>query len=241
MTAASRQPPGAVEVQSVDFAVPGRGTIGPRFASWQEAVDHAREGITRVKYRGQQVNEDSADFHPRRHFQEGGTLVVCTRAFVHMRTVTAERSAGGLVAGQPAGGDSVVCTWEVFQDGTVEEVPERREHGPEVRAEDQAAARQLESAGYQILDQGWQGTGGRLDLVAAQGTTLIVCQVRPRTTGAVLSPPDRARLRRLANVWLTAYGVPRFDEIRVDLALYYTDAEGFGAGWTAIEHIPGVG
>ena len=68
-----------------------------------------------------------------------------------------------------------------------------------------------------------------------------MCQVRPRATGAVLSPAACDRLRTLATAWLTAYGVPRFDQIRVDLALYYTGAEGFGAGWTAIEHIPGVG
>ena len=43
MTTATSQARGAVVVESVDFAVPGGGTIGPRFASWQEAVEHARE------------------------------------------------------------------------------------------------------------------------------------------------------------------------------------------------------
>jgi putative endonuclease len=234
MTTATRQARGAVVVESVDFAVPGGGTIGPRFATWQEAVNHAREGITRLEYRGQQVNEDAPEFHPRRHFQEGATLVIYTRAFVHMRTVTAQYPPGG---GQPDRTDGVACVWEVFQDGTVERAPDASERRPEVPEQEQAAARQMESAGYRILDR-WESADGGHDIVAADGTTLVVCQVRPRTTGTWSRPGERDQLRKLAAEWLTARATlaTHLHEVRVDLALYYTDQ-----GRYAIEYIPGVG
>jgi putative endonuclease len=233
MTTASRRARGPEVVQSVDFAVPGGGTIGPRFASWQEAVDHAQKQITRHEYHGGRLNEDAPDFHPRRYFQEGDTLVVYSRAFVHMRTVTAQYPPGG--AGQPDRTDDVACVWEVFRDGTVETLRETGEHGPGLSVQERAAARQLESSGYQILARGWEGAGGRLDIVAVDRATLVVCLVRPRTTGAVIRSAERDRLRRLAVAWVAAHGT-HFDEVRVDLALYYTDE-----GRCAIEYIPGVG
>jgi putative endonuclease len=232
MTTLSRQTRQAEIVEQVDFAVPAGGTIGPRFPSWREAVDHARGTIQRHEYRGQVIRRDVPDFHPRRHFQEDDTLVVYTRAFVHMRVTTRPLNC----AGSPISStDGVACTWEVFRDGTVETCPETRSAAPDVPEEEQAAPRQLESSGYQILDRGWESANGRLDIVAADRATLIVCQVRPRTTGAVISPAARGQLRRLAAAWQTAHGT-RYDRVRLDLALYYTDQ-----GQCAIEHIPGVG
>jgi putative endonuclease len=233
MTTASSHIRPEEHVEHVDFAVPGGASTGPRFAAWQDAVDHARASITRAEYRGQQLDEEAPEFHPRRAFQEGGTLVSHSRAFVDMRVVTARYGPGG--AALTGRSDGVACRWEVFRDGTVEAWPGASSPGPEVPGEEQAAARHLESSGYQILDQGWATTGGRLGIVAADGNTLIVCQVRPRTTGAVISPAARSRLRRLATAWLTARG-RQFGNIRLDLALYYTDE-----GRYAIEHIPGAG
>jgi hypothetical protein len=106
------------QVEQVDFAIPTSGTIGPRFASWQEAVRSAREMITRREYPGQQVREDAPDFHPRRFVQEGDTLVVYTRAFVDMRvTEPVQDRPGGLRSGT----DRVAFRWEVFRDGIVED------------------------------------------------------------------------------------------------------------------------
>jgi putative endonuclease len=231
MTPLSSQARQPEQVERVDFAVPGGGTIGPRFPSWQEAVDHARAAIERFEYPGQQVREDAPGFHPRRYFQEGGTLVVYSRAFVHMRAVTTpvqDRPGGAAKHGRC---DGVVCAWEVFRDGTVETCPEMRNARPEVPEHEKVAARQLESSGCKILDRGWESTGGRLDIVAADRTTLIVCQVRPRTTAAGISPAARGQLRRLAVAWMSAHET-RFDQVRLDLALYCTDK-----GQCAIEHI----
>jgi len=234
MATASSSTCQAVRVERVDFAVPcPAGTIGPRFPSWQQAVDHARGTITRFEYRGHLIRRDVPGYHPRRYVQEEDTLVVYSRAFVHLRVVEPVQERPGSAV--PSGMDGVAFTWEVFRDGTVETCPDTRDHDPEAPGEEGAAARQLESAGYQILDRGWKSTGGRLDIVAAYGTTLIACQVRPRTTGAVISRAERGRLQRLAVAWMTARGTS-FDLVRLDLALYYTDE-----GQCAIEHIPGVG
>jgi hypothetical protein len=114
-------------VRSVDFAVPATGTIGERFPSWQQAVDRARETIERIEYRSQRAREDSPDFHPRRFTQDGNTLVVDTRAFVHMRVVKPTRRRPG---GVPQyGSDEVAFTWEVFHDGTVETLAEAATRG----------------------------------------------------------------------------------------------------------------
>ena len=136
MTPLSSQARQPEQVERVDFAVPGGGTIGPRFPSWQEAVDHARAAIERFEYPGQHLDEGTPGFHPRRHAQEGGTLVVYSRAFVHMRAVTTpvQDRPGG--AAKPRRCDGVACTWEVFRDGTVEACPQARNHGPEVAAEE---------------------------------------------------------------------------------------------------------
>jgi len=136
-------------VSAVDFAVPDHATIGPRFPSWGEAVDHARETIRRFEYRGQRARPHSPDYHPRRCFQEGDTLVVFSRAFVHMRVTEPVQDRPG--SSQQSGQDGVAMAWEVFQDGTTEVLPDHSgEHAPAAdpgvrvpaQAEKESAARQ---------------------------------------------------------------------------------------------------
>lgn len=160
MTTLSGESRQAEIAERVDFAVPAGGTIGPRFPFWREAVDHARGRIQRHEYRGRVIRRDSPDFHPRRHFQEDNTLVVYSRAFVHIRVTTRPLNRAGRPISRT---DGVACTWEVFRAGAVETCPETRNGGPEVPEEEQAAARQLESSGHQILDRRWESAGGRLD------------------------------------------------------------------------------
>jgi hypothetical protein len=115
-------------VSAVDFAVPDHATIGPRFPSWGEAVAHARGTIQRFEYRGQRVRPDSPDYHPRRCFQEGSTLVVYSRAFVHMRVTEPVQDRPG--SSQQSGQDGVAATWEVFLDGTTEVLPDHSSEQP---------------------------------------------------------------------------------------------------------------
>jgi putative endonuclease len=78
--------------------------------------------------------------------------------------------------------------------------------------------------------------------VAVERQALVVCEVKSRTGTSYGSPLEavsrakRARLRRLAIMWLNAHGV-RFDQVRIDVVgLVYEGTGGF-----TIEHIRGVG
>lgn len=107
---------------------------------------------------------------------------------------------------------------------------------------EQAAAEYLESCGLRILDRNWRCAAGEIDIVAVERHTLVVAEVKARTSLRYGSPLEavsrakRARLRRLAVQWLNAHGV-RFDQVRIDvIGLVYDGTGGF-----SIEHIRGVG
>jgi putative endonuclease len=90
---------------------------------------------------------------------------------------------------------------------------------------EQVAAQHLERAGLRILDRNWRCPEGEIDLVAAEGATLVVCEVKTRS-GAAFGDPAEAvgpakvqRLRRLALRWMAAHEVGwgdlRFDVVAV--------------------------
>ena len=107
---------------------------------------------------------------------------------------------------------------------------------------EQAAAEYLESCGLRILDRNWRCAAGEIDIVAVERHTLVVAEVKARTSLRYGSPLEavnrakRARLRRLAVLWLNAHGV-RFDQVRIDVVGLVYD----GTGGFSIEHIRGVG
>jgi putative endonuclease len=110
------------------------------------------------------------------------------------------------------------------------------------RSGEQAAAEYLESSGLRILDRNWRCADGEIDIVAVERQTLVVCEVKSRTGMRYGGPLEavsrakRARLRRLAVLWLNAHGI-RFDQVRIDVVgLVYEGTGGF-----TIEHIRGVG
>lgn len=78
------------------------------------------------------------------------------------------------------------------------------------RGED-LAAKWYEAHGYEVLDRNWRCRTGEIDLVLRRGVTVVVCEVKTRTTLAYGSPAEavtvakRARLRRLAARWLAAH------------------------------------
>jgi putative endonuclease len=87
------------------------------------------------------------------------------------------------------------------------------------------AARHLVGAGFQILERNWRCEVGEVDIVARDGSTLVIVEVKTRTSLAFGSPaeaitPRKAdKLRELALAWLRAHrgrgeGV-RFDVISV--------------------------
>lgn len=94
------------------------------------------------------------------------------------------------------------------------------------------AAEFLEALGWRILDRNWRTRYGELDLVAADGPSLVIVEVKTRASHtytdpvAAVTPQKLRRMRLLARQWLAAQpdGAPwweviRFDAISVQLDL----------------------
>jgi putative endonuclease len=110
------------------------------------------------------------------------------------------------------------------------------------RQGEQAAAEYLISAGFRILDRNWRCAEGELDIVAAEGRSLVVCEVKTRSGNRYGSPFEaisrqkQRRLRRLAVSWLVAHGV-LFDQVRIDVIGITREP----SGRLRAEHMRGVG
>ncbi|GAA4218219.1 putative endonuclease [Streptosporangium album] len=105
---------------------------------------------------------------------------------------------------------------------------------------EQVAVDYLLAQGMQILDRNWRCPDGEIDVVARDGRSLVVVEVKTRsgrthgTAFEAVTEVKLARLRRLSGRWL-ATQCERFDSIRVDVIAL----ERF-AGDIAIRHERGV-
>jgi putative endonuclease len=110
------------------------------------------------------------------------------------------------------------------------------------RRGEQIAMEYLERAGMRILDRNWRCAGGEIDIVAAEGQVLVICEVKTRSGTRYGTPLEaitrakRTRLRRLAAQWLAGHGV-LFDEVRIDVIGLISDR----SGQYQVEHARGVG
>jgi putative endonuclease len=110
------------------------------------------------------------------------------------------------------------------------------------RQGEQLAAGFLAEAGLEILGRNWRCEHGEIDIVARDGQTLVICEVKTRSGvrfGSLVEAVTRQkarRLRRLAVAWLTAHSL-FFEEIRIDAICVLRAA----CGEFSIEHIRGVG
>ena len=102
------------------------------------------------------------------------------------------------------------------------------------------AARHLQDQGLVVLDRNWRCDVGEIDIVAREGDTLVVCEVKTRSGVGFGSPLEAvtaakaARLRRLTACWLRAHDVhPR--DIRIDLVGVLA-----GRGAPTVEHVRGA-
>jgi putative endonuclease len=107
---------------------------------------------------------------------------------------------------------------------------------------EQLAATFLTEAGLSVLARNWRCTVGEIDIVALDGRTLVVCEVKTRS-GVRFGTPIEAitrqkarRLRGLAVAWVRAHGLV-FDQIRIDVIGVLRAA----SGEFSIEHVRGVG
>jgi putative endonuclease len=103
------------------------------------------------------------------------------------------------------------------------------------------AARHLAEQGLVILQRNWRCDIGEIDIVARDGSCLVVCEVKTRRTTSCGSPveavtPDKAaRLRRLAARWLADSGLHP-PEIRIDVVAVLRPPRGAAL----VEHLRAV-
>ncbi|MFD7157362.1 YraN family protein [Kribbella sp. NPDC059898] len=84
------------------------------------------------------------------------------------------------------------------------------------------AARYLTSNGFTVLERNWRCQLGEIDIVAREGNTLVVCEVKTRRGRNYGSPLESitykklTTLRKLAGRWLQTHEV-RPSAIRIDV------------------------
>lgn len=102
------------------------------------------------------------------------------------------------------------------------------------------AAAHLTDAGFEIIDRNWRCAAGEIDIVAVEGDTVVIVEVKTRRglgfgSGLEAVTPEKgARLRRLALRFLEAAGRTGA-AVRIDvIAVHRID------GGIRIEHVRGA-
>lgn len=104
------------------------------------------------------------------------------------------------------------------------------------------ATRRLIESGMRILDRNWRCREGEIDIVAADGDAVVVCEVKTRRAGsyehpmAAVRPVKAARLRLLAERWLERHGGPPPGGVRIDVIGVLLPARGA----PVVQHVRGV-
>lgn len=103
------------------------------------------------------------------------------------------------------------------------------------------AATHLTSAGLTIIDQNWRCDAGEIDIVAMEGETIVICEVKTRSglgygSGLEAVTADKsARLRRLGGRWLAEHRQPGTD-VRFDVVAVHRPHRGAAT----VEHLKGA-
>lgn len=110
---------------------------------------------------------------------------------------------------------------------------------------ERVAARFLTDLGMTVLDRNWRCQQGELDIVARDGSDLVVCEVKTRTSGRFGTPFEAvtadktARLHRLGRRWAADHreqvGSARL-RLRVDVVAVTAGARGAAE----VDHIVAV-
>ncbi|MCQ1947331.1 YraN family protein [Arthrobacter sp. zg-Y1171] len=106
---------------------------------------------------------------------------------------------------------------------------------------EELAARYLTDAGLRIIDRNWRCPEGEIDLVAVDGATLVVVEVKTRSSLDFGHPFEAigqdkvARLYQLAGAWARANS-RYFTHRRIDAVSILDD----GANPPVVEHLRGI-
>lgn len=103
------------------------------------------------------------------------------------------------------------------------------------------AAQYLERQGFRIIERNWRCSHGEVDIVAWEGQTVVVCEVKTRRSTRCghpvesVTPQKVNRLRGLTVAWLQEAKV-RCRGIRIDVIGVVVTPEGDAS----VEHVRGV-
>lgn len=88
-----------------------------------------------------------------------------------------------------------------------------------------AAAAYLERIGMEVIERNWRTERGEIDIVAIDGTDLVICEVKTRRSTSAGTPEEavsaskQRKLARLAQSYISSAGLSgcavRFDVISV--------------------------
>jgi putative endonuclease len=106
------------------------------------------------------------------------------------------------------------------------------------------ACRYLTDIGFTILERNWRCVRGEVDIIAIDGSCLVICEVKCRRSEAfgapfeAVTPTKARRLRRLAALWLAEGpdGRRPGDDVRIDVISILRP----GDRPARIEHLRGV-
>ncbi|WP_420637568.1 YraN family protein [Candidatus Poriferisocius sp.] len=85
-------------------------------------------------------------------------------------------------------------------------------------------ARWYRRQGFRVLDRNWRSGRGELDVIVQQGSLVVVCEVKTRTSLAYGRPAEavgyqkQQRIRRLAAQWLSEHERSGAVQLRFDVA-----------------------
>jgi len=103
------------------------------------------------------------------------------------------------------------------------------------------AARHLAEQGLVVLQRNWRCELGEIDIVAREGSCLVVCEVKTRRSSVCGHPVEAvtarkaARLRRLAARWVVESGLHPAD-VRIDVVSVLRPPRGAAV----VEHLRAV-
>ena len=93
------------------------------------------------------------------------------------------------------------------------------------------AARFLTDTGHQLIETNWRCGRGEIDIIASHGQTLVICEVKTRSSVAFGEPAEAVdvtksrRLRLLATQWLAEHP-GNWETIRFDVVAVLRGARG---------------